>query len=102
MHTVDDIEMLARSGGLKGPADAWTILRAAIENYAAQRVTVERLSARAEERERCAAICDAGMSGTSKAYADACYTCATQIRVDCGEAAHDEGRCGNGSCLRGA
>lgn len=30
--TAHSIEMLARSGGLKGPADAWTMLRSAIES----------------------------------------------------------------------
>ena len=34
----------------------------------------------AAERERCAVIAEAGMSGTSKAYANACYTIATAIR----------------------
>ena len=46
---------------------------AAVETYARALVS--------DEREACAVVCEAGMDGTSRAYADSCKTCAEQIRM---------------------
>ena len=57
------------------------------------------------ERERCAQICDQldAMSRDPMVCRGSAQECAEAIRngIDCGEAGHAEGRCGNESCLRG-
>lgn len=57
------------------------------------------------ERERCAQICDQldAMSRDPMVCRGSAQECAEAIRngIDCGEAGHAEGRCGNEPCLRG-
>lgn len=49
--------------------------------YTRTDLVAERVRAAvAAERERCAQIAEAGMNGTSKVYADACYMTAALIR----------------------